>query len=99
MPEILALQDHIDEFITCDDPTASFDAANVCRLGKDLLYLVSDSGNIQGARWLQKILGDEYTVHVIQNMYQGVHIDSTIVPLREGLVMLNADRLNNETCP
>lgn len=99
MPEILALQDYLGEVITCDDETAFFDAANVCRLGKDLLYLVSDSGNIEGAGWLQRILGDDYKVHVIENVYQGVHIDSTIVPLREGLVMLNGDRLNKDTCP
>ena len=33
------------------------------------------------------------------NFYAGVHIDSTIVPLREGLVLLNADRVNEENCP
>lgn len=99
MPEIVALQEYLPDLISCDDPTAFFDAANVCRLGKDLLYLVSDSGNIEGARWLQKTLGDKYKVHVIENMYQGVHIDSTIVPLREGLVMLNGDRLDKHTCP
>ena len=33
------------------------------------------------------------------NFYSGVHIDSTIVPLREGLVMLNASRVTPNTCP
>ena len=33
------------------------------------------------------------------NFYAGVHIDSTIVPLREGLVMLNASRVNSDNCP
>jgi hypothetical protein len=33
------------------------------------------------------------------NFYSGVHIDSTIVPLREGLVMLNASRVNRSNCP
>ena len=35
-----------------DEPV--FDAANCLRLGRDILYLVSDSGNIMGAKWLQK---------------------------------------------
>ena len=33
------------------------------------------------------------------NFYAGVHIDSTIVPLREGLVMLNASRVNFDNVP
>jgi hypothetical protein len=33
------------------------------------------------------------------NFYAGVHIDSTITPLREGLVMLNASRVNPQNCP
>ena len=33
------------------------------------------------------------------NFYSGVHIDSTIVPLRAGTVMLNASRVTEDTCP
>lgn len=84
---------------SCDDPTAMFDAANVCRLGRDLLYLVSPSGNIEGARWLQDWLGKEYRVHPITNLYAGFHIDSTITAIREGLVVLNGGRINEENCP
>lgn len=87
------------EIITCDDPEVVFDAANICRLGKHLLYLVSDSGNIAGAKWLQKILGCSYKVHIIDNIYSGFHIDSTISPLHEGLVVLNGDRVNKHNVP
>lgn len=82
-----------------DDPDAIFDAANVCRLDRDLLYLVSETGNIDGARWLQDYLGKEYRVHPIDNLYSGVHIDSTITPVREGLVVLNAGRINEDNIP
>ena len=82
-----------------DDPSAIFDAANVCRLGKDLLYLVSETGNIEGAHWLQDFLGKEYRVHALDNIYSGVHIDSTITPIREGLVVLNAGRINENNMP
>lgn len=81
-----------------DDPAVQFDAANVCRLGKDILYLESISGNLAGAEWLQRFLGDEYRVHVI-NAYGGVHIDSTVSPVREGLVILNKDRITPNTVP
>ncbi len=84
---------------TVDDPAAVFDAANICRLGKDVLYLVSETGNTVGARWLQDFLGKEYCVHTIDNLYSGVHIDSTITPIREGLVVLNAGRVNHDNIP
>lgn len=78
--------------------SAIFDAANICRLGEDLLYLISESGNLQGAKWLQEVL-PEYKIHILDNIYRGVHIDSTITPIREGLVVLNADRINQDNIP
>jgi N-dimethylarginine dimethylaminohydrolase len=84
--------------IRCEDRDAVFDAANICRLGKDLLYLVSSSGNQRGAEWLQSVL-PAHNVHVLNNIYSGVHIDSTISPVREGLVVLNADRINQDNVP
>lgn len=98
--EIEALSHLFDkEIICCNNQEAVFDAANICRLGKDLLYLVSESGNIAGAKWLQKILGSSYKVHILDNIYSGVHIDSTISPVRDGLVVLNGDRINNNNLP
>jgi N-dimethylarginine dimethylaminohydrolase len=98
--EITAFEHIIDtDIISCDDESAIFDAANVCRLGNDLLFLVSNSGNYNGAKWLQKMLGSNYRVHILDNIYSGVHIDSTISPVREGLVVLNSDRINNSNLP
>ena len=34
-----------------------FDAASTIRLNNDLVYLVSNTGNYQGGKWLQSILG------------------------------------------
>jgi glycine amidinotransferase/scyllo-inosamine-4-phosphate amidinotransferase 1 len=69
------------------------DAANVLRLGPNkLLYLESPSGNTAAWRWLSENLPTNTSIEVC-NFYSGVHIDSTIVPLREGLVMLNASRV------
>ena len=73
------------------------DAANVCRLNDTLLYLESASGNRAAAMWLDANL-PEWTVETC-NFYAGVHIDSTVVPLREGLVMLNGARVNEQNCP
>lgn len=73
------------------------DAANVARLGDKMLFLESASGNCAAYNWLC----DQFPDVEIElcNFYAGVHIDSTIVPLREGLVMLNASRVNLDNCP
>jgi glycine amidinotransferase/scyllo-inosamine-4-phosphate amidinotransferase 1 len=62
-----------------------------------MLFLESDSGNLAAARWLQHKFPD-VKVEVC-NFYSGVHIDSTIVPLREGLVLVNASRVNRDNLP
>lgn len=73
------------------------DAANVCRLGNSMLFLESASGNKKAYNWLRDQFPD---VNIeLCNFYSGVHIDSTIVPLREGLVMLNASRVTEATVP
>ncbi|MGY5138660.1 inosamine-phosphate amidinotransferase 1 [Streptomyces nigrescens] len=76
-----------------------FDAANILRFGTDLLYLVSDSGNELGAKWLQSAVGDTYTVHPCRRLYASTHVDSTIVPLRPGLVLINPSRVNDRNMP
>jgi len=80
-----------------DEP--AFDAANVLRFGRDLIYLVSATGNELGGHWLQAILGDKFRVHFLKDVYYGSDIDSTIVALRPGLALCNPGRLSDETIP
>lgn len=80
----------------------AFDAANVLRLGRDLLYLVSCSGNELGRQWLENVLraqGDTYRVHPLRGLYDHTHIDTTISVLRPGLVVLNPARISEATVP
>jgi glycine amidinotransferase/scyllo-inosamine-4-phosphate amidinotransferase 1 len=72
------------------------DAANVCRLDDTWLYLLSSSGNQAALDWLQTNVDVKIEPC---NFYSGVHIDSTIVPVRPGLVVLNASRVNQYNCP
>ena len=88
-----------NENLTPLDLEPAFDAANVLRFGRDLLYLVSATGNEMGGHWLQSILGDQYRVHFMKDVYFGSHIDSTLVALRPGLVLANPERLSDETLP
>jgi glycine amidinotransferase/scyllo-inosamine-4-phosphate amidinotransferase 1 len=73
------------------------DAANICRLGDTWLFLESYSGNRLAYNWLCNQFPN---INIeLCNFYAGVHIDSTIVPLREGLVLLNGHRVNESNCP
>ena len=73
------------------------DAANICRLGDTWLFLESASGNRAAYEWLCEQF-PQITIELC-NFYSGVHIDSTIVPIHEGLVLLNASRVNPDNCP
>ena len=74
-----------------------FDAPNVVRMGKTLLYQISNSGNLKGLKWLQQTF-PEYRIHPA-SQYSGAHMDSTIVPLRPGLVLLNGLRCTKNNYP
>jgi glycine amidinotransferase/scyllo-inosamine-4-phosphate amidinotransferase 1 len=52
-----------------------------------------------GAKWLQSILGEQYRVHITKDIYRSSHIDSTIMCLKPGLVMLNSARVKEKNCP
>jgi glycine amidinotransferase len=84
--DILALTEH----------SPAFDAANIIRANNDILYLVSNSGNIEGAKLLQFLLGEEIKVHLLKGVYSYMHIDTTIAFLREGLLMANPSRIKNK---
>lgn len=81
------------------DHEPAFDAANILRFGTDLLYLVSDSGNETGLAWLQSILGDTYRVNPARGLYASTHVDSTLVPLRPGLLLINPSRVKDDNLP
>ncbi|MGH3713197.1 MAG: scyllo-inosamine-4-phosphate amidinotransferase [Micromonosporaceae bacterium] len=78
-----------------------FEAANVLRCGRDLLYQVSASGNELGRVWLERLLNlyGDFTVHPLRGIYGLTHIDSTISFLRPGLVLLNPARVNEANMP
>ena len=91
-------RENLDE-LTLTNVEPVFDAANILRCNNDILYLLSNTGNELGAQWLQNFLGSEYKVHVLRDMYSYVHLDSTIALLREGLCLLNPERVNEDNMP
>ena len=97
-PRLLCDENIFDDKFVLNEYEPVFDAANICRINNDLIYLVSSSGNRMGAKWLQNVLGDQYNIHIC-DMYKSSHIDSTIVPISEGTVVLNANRVNKDNIP
>ncbi|MEM7774371.1 MAG: inosamine-phosphate amidinotransferase 1 [Pseudomonadota bacterium] len=81
------------------DDEPAFDAANILRFGRDLIYLVSATGNEMGGKWLESMLGPEFRIHYLKDVYYGSHIDSTFVALRPGLILANPARVNEDTMP
>ena len=77
-----------------------FDAPNCIRLGRDILFQISNTGNWLGFQWLKNTLEPRgYRLHVAEHVYSFAHFDSTIIPLRPGLVLLNSTRVNPNNCP
>ena len=77
-----------------------FDAPNCIRLGRDILFQISNTGNWLGFQWLKNTLEPRgYRLHAAEHVYSFAHFDSTIIPLRPGLVLLNSTRVNTKNCP
>lgn len=70
-----------------------FDAAQCLRFGTDILMNVSTENHRLGARWLQRHLGDRFTVHVVENFADN-HVDGSIMPLRPGVLFVNARKIH-----
>jgi N-dimethylarginine dimethylaminohydrolase len=75
----------------------TLDAANIARLNDKWIFLESASGNRAAYDWMCKHF-PAVDIELV-NFYSGVHIDSTIVPLREGLVLVNNSRVTPENLP
>lgn len=97
-PRLKEEENLVDGKFQLNEVEPVFDAANIARFGRNLLYLKSSSANQAGADWLQSVLGSGYNVHVT-DVYKSSHIDSTIVPIDWGYVVLNADRVKEEDLP
>ncbi|MFA7765864.1 glycine amidinotransferase [Streptomyces sp. NRRL S-448] len=85
---------HASEFCITQNEIA-FDAADMSRLGSDILVQESMTTNRAGIRWLKRTLEPKgFRVHPVHFPldYFPSHIDCTFVPLRPGLILTNPDR-------
>jgi len=71
----------------------AFDAACFTRCGRDIFWRPDLVSNEFGAEWLRRHLGPAFRVHRIRfDEVLPSHIDTTLVPLRPGLVLTNPHR-------
>lgn len=83
------------ELLSLRETVPAFDAANILRADRDLFYLISNTGNQIGAVYLQEMLPD-CRVWTMEGIYSYSHLDSTIALLREGLMLLNPERIHSK---
>jgi len=83
------------DILALSEIAPAFDAANCLRANDDIFYLVSNTGNMQGLHYLQELVGNKVKVWPITGVYSYAHIDSTIAFLREGLMLVNPDRIKS----
>lgn len=73
----------IGAFVTTEfEPV--FDAAEFTRIGRDIFVQRSQVTNNFGIEWMQRHLGPEYKIHVLDFQDKNaMHIDGTFIPLGE----------------
>jgi glycine amidinotransferase len=73
-----------------------FDAADFCRIGKDIFGQISQVTNRFGIAWLARHLGPTYRVHILDfHDPKAMHIDASFVPLGPGRLMVNPERVRS----
>lgn len=71
-----------------------FDAADFSRCGRDIFCQVSQVTNKFGIEWLQRHIGDDYRVHILEvNDPNAMHIDASFIPLAPGRALIHPDRV------
>jgi glycine amidinotransferase len=87
------------EWITTElEPT--FDAADFVRCGRDIIGQRSHVTNDAGIEWLRRNLGEDYRIHLIEPQWtQAAHIDTTLMPLAPGKLLVNHKYFDPEGLP
>lgn len=72
----------------------AFDAADFMRFGKTVIGQLSNVTNMKGVEYLRAAVPEGYAVEILEvDDPHAMHIDATILPLRQGLLVYNPDRV------
>ena len=73
----------------------AFDAADFLRFGKTLVGQLSNVTNQAGVQYLRSVVPQGYSVEILEvDDPHAMHIDATILPLREGFLVYNPERVS-----
>lgn len=76
----------------------AFEAADFMRFGKTLLGQLSHVTNTKGVDYLRASIPEGYSVEILDvNDPSAMHIDATILPLRDGLLVYNPKKVTEES--
>lgn len=73
-------------------PEIMFDGAQCIRMGRDIVFNANCDNHLLGLKWLKSFLGNDYRIHRINIDHN--HIDTAILPLRPGMLLMNADKVS-----
>ncbi|WP_030760072.1 amidinotransferase [Streptomyces sp. NRRL F-2664] len=77
-----------------------FDAADFVRAGRDLFVIRSNVTNALGIEWLRRHLGPGYRIHEVRSRCRTpMHIDTTLLPLAPGKVLVNPEYVDVDDLP
>ena len=77
-----------------------FDAADFVRCGRDIIAQRSHVTNELGIAWLERHLGPEFRVHRVNTRCrEPMHIDTTLMPLAPGKLLINPEFLDPRQIP
>jgi glycine amidinotransferase len=77
-----------------------FDAADFVRCGRDIFCIRSNVTNASGIEWLRRHLGSDYRIHEVESRCPNpMHIDTTMLPLAPGKLLINAEYLDPDRLP
>ena len=77
-----------------------FDAADFLRCGRDLFGIRSNVTNESGIHWLRTHLGEGFHITLIETRCrQPMHIDSSLMPLAPGKLLVNPDYIDPSRLP
>ena len=75
----------------------AFDAADFLRFGKTVVGQLSNVTNQKGVQYLRKAVPEGYIVELLDVTDEhAMHIDATILPLRQGLLIYNPERVSEK---
>ncbi len=75
-----------------------FDAADFIVLDKIIIGQKSLVTNDAGINWLKREVSNDFKIYILKfNDPHPMHIDATFLPLREGLILINPERVDAET--